>query len=130
MQEQKSEATEQLIVEGARRLVAEMLKKAISDYQHLERRGYVKNGVISRDILPILHDSKKRRVVCGFMSVYDAFDLLDLLYSDELRVMCELTQLNITPNTVRALLKLPDKQPVFEGLEEIRNARQSSKVSR
>ena len=130
MSKPESESTNQLVVEGARRLVADMLKKVIADYQILEKRGYVSAGVVSRDILPIRHDSKRRRIVCGFMTVYDVFDLMDLLWSDELRVMCEMTQLNITPKTVRALLKLPDEQPVFEGLEEIRNARQGNKVSR
>jgi len=131
MSELSPESTDQLIVNGARKLASEMLRKAISDYQMLESRGWVAGGVINRDILPIRHNSKKRRIVCGYMSVYDVFDLIDLFWSEELRIMCSITQLNISPNTVRALLKLPDKQPVFDGLQEIRDARQSSrKISR
>lgn len=112
-----------IIVDSARKMTAEILRKAMADYRMLESRGWVKAGEINRDILPIRHNARKRRIVCGMMSVYDVFDLIDLLYSDELRAMCDMTQLNISPLTVRAKLGLPESKPVFEGESEVRNGR-------
>lgn len=112
-----------ILIDSARRMTAEILRKAMADYRMLESRGWVKAGVINRDILPIRHNARRRRIVCGLMSVYDVFDLIDLLYSEELRVMCDLTQLNISPLTVRAKLGLPESRPVFEGELEVRNGR-------
>lgn len=120
---QESRIIDEAIVDGARRLTSEIIRKAIDDYKLLEKRGYVRAGVVNKCVPPIRFAAKRRRVVCGFMSVYDVFNLIDFFWSDELATMCKLTQLEITPETVRATLGLPKEKPVFEGLEEIRNAR-------
>lgn len=102
------------ISKGMRRLVCEILRKAIHDYRLLEKRGWVTAGVIKDSILEIKKDAKRRRVVCANMRVVEALELVDLFWSNELQILCRESGLNIEPEQIRKKLGLPEEQPLFE----------------